>query len=135
MCPVFLFDICIIVFAIGPTASKAYGLFTVSEMAEQMIVEEFAAIVGIKAQEWKREHFFYIFDLFQDSFFSFAPGSPLFSPSRGDIDEINGVGKHALKGITAMSDGVVFKKTRSLFIPLVGVNGYLFSRERSRLGR
>ena len=78
-----------------------------------MIIEKLTTIVGIKAQEREREHFFYVFDLFQNPFLSFAPDSPLFSLSRGDIDEINGVGKHAHKGITTMSDGVGFKKTRS----------------------
>ena len=135
MRPVFLFDVGIVVFVIGPAAGKAYGLLTMSEMAEQMIIEELTAIIGIKAQERKRKHFFDVFDLFQDAFFSFAPGSPLFSPSRGDIDEIDGVGKHALKGITTMSYCVGFQKTRPLFIPLVGVNGYLFSQESTLFGR
>jgi hypothetical protein len=112
MRPVFLFDVGIVVFVIGSAAGKAYGLFTISEMAEQMIIEKLTAIVGIKAQKKKRKYFFDIFDLLQATFFSFASGSPLFSPSRGDIDEINGVGKHALKGIATMGDGVGFKKAR-----------------------
>jgi len=112
MRPVFLFYMGIIVFVIGPAASEVDRLFTISKMAQQMIIEELTTIVGIKAQEGKREHFFYVFDLLQYAFLSLAPDGPLFSPSRGDIDEINGVGKHTQKGITAMSYRVCFQETR-----------------------
>jgi hypothetical protein len=40
-----------------------------------MIIEKLTTIVGIKAQEREWEHFFDVFDLFQDTFFSFAPDS------------------------------------------------------------
>jgi len=64
---VFLFDVGIVVFVIGSAAGKAYGLLTMSEMAQQVIIEELTTVVGIKAQERKRKHFFYVFDLFQDA--------------------------------------------------------------------
>jgi hypothetical protein len=54
MRPVFLFNVGIVVFVIGSAASKAYGLLTMSEMAEQVIIEKLTAIIGIKAQERKR---------------------------------------------------------------------------------
>src|SRR5208283_4073141 len=113
MRPVFLFYMGIIIFVIGSTAGEVDRLFTIGKMAVQMIIEELTTIVGIKAQEREREHFFDVFDLFQDTFFSFAPDSPLFSPSGGDIDEINGISEHTHEGITAMSYRVGFEKTRS----------------------
>jgi hypothetical protein len=58
-------------------------------MSEQVVIEKLTTIVGIKPQEWKREHFFNVFDLFQNSFLSFAPDSPLLSPSGGDINEVD----------------------------------------------
>ena len=92
MGPVFLIDVGIVVFVISPAAGETYGLFTIRKMAEQVIIEKLTPIVGIKAQERKREHYFDIFDLFQDAFFSFAPNSSLLSPSRGNVDEVNGIG-------------------------------------------
>jgi len=47
-----------VVFMIGSAAGKIYRELTLSEMAKQVIIEELAAIVGIKAQEGKRKHFF-----------------------------------------------------------------------------
>ena len=73
-----------------------------------MVIEELTAIVGIKAQKGKREHFFDIFDLFQNTSFSFAPDRSLFCPARGNVDKVNGVGKHPHERITAMGDGVRF---------------------------
>jgi len=135
MRPVFLFDVGVVVFVISSATSKTYGLFTIGKMTEQMIIEELTAVVGIKAQERKRKHFFDVFDLFQDAFFSFAPDGSLFRPSGGDVGKINGIGIHAHQGIATMSYRVGFKKTWSAFIPLVGVNGDLFSQKRSRFGR
>ena len=64
-------------------------------LMQEMVIEELTAIVGIKAQEGKREHFFDIFDLFQNAFFSFAPDGPLFRPSCGNIGKVNRIGKHS----------------------------------------
>jgi len=92
----FLFDMGIVIFVISSAAGKAYGLFTISEVTEQMIIEELTAIIGIKAQKRKRK---YLFDVLICSrrLFLLCPRQPLFSPSRGDIDEIDGIGKHAIR--------------------------------------
>jgi len=132
MGPVFLFDVGVVVFVIGSAAGKVYRLFTIREMAKEMIIEELTAVVGIKAQERKWQHFFDIFDLSQYTFFTFAPDSSLLRPSCSDVGKINGIGKHPHKRIAAMGYGVGLKETWSPFFPMVGVNGNLFAQQSSR---
>ena len=69
------------------------------------------------------------FNLFQDSVLPFPPHSSLFSPSGGDIDSIHGIGEGSCKGITTMGNGVCFQEAGTGFIPLVGLNGDLFTQQ------
>ncbi|HOU69443.1 MAG TPA: hypothetical protein PKW49_12860, partial [Paludibacteraceae bacterium] len=45
MRPVFLFDVGVVVFVIGPAACKVYGLFSLGEMTKKVIIEKLTAIV------------------------------------------------------------------------------------------
>ena len=92
-----------------------------------MIVEELASVIAIEAEDWEREDFFDLFDLFQDSGFSFAPDCTLFGPPSSDIDEIYGIDVHSGGGITTMGDRIGFEESWAGFIPLIGFDGYLFS--------
>ena len=49
MCPVFLFDMSVIVFTIGSAAGEGDRLFTVLEMSQQVVVEELGSVVTIEA--------------------------------------------------------------------------------------
>ena len=46
------------------------------------------AVLILKYLKFDRKHFGDIFDLFQDAFFSYAPDRSLFSPARGNVDEV-----------------------------------------------
>ena len=101
-------------------------------MSYEVVIKELRAVIGIEAQKREREVLFDIFDLFQDSSFSLSPDGTLFSPSGGDINGVEGIGEHTRGGFTAMGNGISFEEPRSGFIPLVGLNGYLFFQEASR---
>ena len=49
--PVFLFDVSVVIFVIGSGASELYGALSLSEMFQEVIIEEFAAIVAIEAEQ------------------------------------------------------------------------------------
>ncbi len=49
--PVFLFDVSVIIFVVGSGASELYGALSLSEMLQEVIIEEFAAIVRIEAEQ------------------------------------------------------------------------------------
>ena len=51
--PVFLFDVGVVVFVVGAGAGKLDGLFSLGEVAEEVVVEEFGAVVAIEAEEGK----------------------------------------------------------------------------------
>ena len=95
MGPVFLFDVGIVIFVIGPASGELDGLFSVGEVPEEVIIEELAAVVAIEAEDGEREDFFDMFDLFQDTCFPLSPDGPLFCPAGGDIDEVDGIGEHS----------------------------------------
>ena len=125
--PVFLFDVGVVLFVVGAGAGELDGFFSLGEVAVEVVVEEFGAVIAVEAEEGEGQGFFDIFDLFQDSGFSFTPGGALFGPAGSDIDAVDGVGKHAGEGFSAVGDGVGFEKAGEGFIPLVGFNGDLVS--------
>ena len=135
MGPVFLFDMGVVVFVIGPAAGKVDRLFAIGKMTQEVIIEKLAAIIGIKPQDRKRKHCFDVFDLIQDAFFTFSSYSPLFGPARSDINEVNGVGEHSQKRFATMGHRVGFQEPWAGYVPLVGVYGDFFSEQRSRFGR
>lgn len=49
--PVFLFDVSVVIFVVGSGASELYGALSLSEMFQEVIIEEFAAIVAIEAEQ------------------------------------------------------------------------------------
>jgi hypothetical protein len=49
--PVFLFDVSVVIFVVGPRASKLDGALSLCKMSQEMIIEELAAIVAIKAEQ------------------------------------------------------------------------------------
>ena len=51
MSPVFLFDVSVVVFVVGSGASELDGAFSLCEMFEEVIIEELAAVVTIKAEQ------------------------------------------------------------------------------------
>ena len=60
-----------------------------------MIIEEFAAIVTIEAEQGKGQRVFDVFDLFEDVCFPFSPDRSLFRPAGGNIHAVNGIGEHS----------------------------------------
>lgn len=133
MGPVFLFDMGVILAVIRPASGEFHRLFPLRKMPEEVVIEEFAAIVAIEAEQRERERRFDIFDLFQDSPFSLAPDGSLFCPAGGDIDAIEGKGEHSHHGFAAVGHGIGFEKTGTGFIPLVDLDRDLFSQQCSGL--
>lgn len=100
-----------------------------------MVIEELTSIVTIKAKQGEGQNLFDLFDLFKGVGFPFSPDSPLFGPSGGDVDTVDGIGEHAGEGVTAMGDSVGFEEAGFGFIPLMGFDGDLSSKEGTGFGR
>ena len=62
--PVFLFDVSVIIFVIGTASGELDGLFSLSKMFEEVMVEELRSVVTIEAQQGERQGGFNIFNLF-----------------------------------------------------------------------
>ena len=131
MSPVFLFDVGVVVFAVGAAAGEVYGVGAVYEVAQQVVVEELGAVVGIETKQGEWQGLFDIFDLFQDVTFSFTPDGPLFGPTGGDINTVKGISEHAGEGLSAMGDGIGFEEAGTGLVPLVGLDGDVISQERA----
>ena len=134
MGPVFLFDVGVVLFVVGAAAGELDGFFSLGEVAVEVVVKEFGAVIAVEAEEGEGERFFDILDLFQDTGFSFAPDGSLFGPAGGDIDAVDGVGEHAGEGFAAVGDGIGFEEAGAGFIPLVGFDGDLVAEEGSGFG-
>ena len=111
MGPVFLFDMGVVVFVVGPASGELDRLFSFGKVSLEMIVEELSSIIAIEAKQGEREGFFDVFDLFQDAGFPFSPNRSLLGPSGSDVDEVDGIDVHSGSGIPAMSDRVGFEES------------------------
>ena len=134
MGPVFLFDVGVVFFVVGAAASKLDGFGALREMAVEVVVKEFGAVVAIEAEEREREKGLDMLDLLEDIGLAFAPDGSLFGPAGGDIDGVEGVGEHAREGIAAVGDGIGFEEAGARLIPLVGLDGDLVAEQGTGFG-
>ncbi len=129
MGPVFLFHMGVIVLMIGPASGKLHGLISLVKVAHQMPIQELRAVIAVKPKQRERQGVFDILDLLEDLCFPFAPDRSLFCPAGGNIYGVYGIGKLAEESLPAMGDGIRFQESWLCLIPLVGLNGDLFSQE------
>ena len=52
--PVFLFDMSVVIFLVGPRASELYGALSLCKMSQEVVIKELAAIVAIEAEQGER---------------------------------------------------------------------------------
>jgi len=127
MGPVFLFYVGVVVFVIGSASGEVDGVFSVGEMSQEVMVEELGAVIAIEAEQGEGQRLFDVFDLFQDTGFSFSPHGSLSRPAGGDVHAVDGIGEHAGYGFTAVGHGIGFEEAGAGFVPLVSRNGDLFA--------
>ena len=132
--PVFLFYMGVIILMIGSASDKLDGVIPLSEVFHQVPVEEFGAVIAVKAEQGEGEGVFDLLDLSEDFGFAFTPDGSLFGPSSGDIDRIYGIDKLSEEAFSAVGDGIGFQESGSGLIPLVGLDGDLFSQEGAGFG-
>ena len=99
-----------------------------------MMIDEFVAVVRVKAFDGERERMFNMLNLGEDSGFAFAPRGALFSPTGSDVCKIGCYGIDTVNGVAAMSDSIGFDEAGDGFIPLVGLDGDLVSQEGAGFG-
>ena len=76
MGPVFLFDMGVVFFVVGAGAGKLDGNFSLGEVAVEVAVKEFGAVIAVEAEERERERGFDILDLLEDAGFPSAILTP-----------------------------------------------------------
>jgi len=79
MGPVFLFDMGVIVLVIGSASGELDGAFSLGEVLEEVVVEEFRSVIAIEAKQGEGKRLFDMVDLFEDSGFPLSPDCPLFA--------------------------------------------------------
>src|SRR5512136_569947 len=132
MGPVFLFHMSVIVLMIRPASGKLHGLVSLVKVPHQMPIQELRAVIAVKSKQRERQRVFDVLDLPQDVCFAFAPDRSLFCPARGNIDGVDGIGELAQERVPTMGDRIGLQESWLGLIPLVGLNGDLFSQEGAR---
>ena len=134
MGPVFLFHMGVVILVIGSASGELDGAFSLGEMTQQMVIEELRSVIAIESEEAEGQSVLDMVDLFEDATFSLSPDRSLFAPAGSDIHTVNRVGEHPRHGLAAVGDGIGFEKTRARLVPLVGVDGDMFSQQGSWFG-
>jgi len=117
----------VVVFVVGSATGKVDGLFSLDKVSQEVVIKELGSVIRIEAEQGERQRQFDMLDLFEDAGFAFAPDGPLFGPPGGQIDAVNAVGKHPGQRFSTMGHGISFEKTGAGLIPLVGLDGDMFS--------
>ena len=58
MSPVFLFDMGVVLIVVRAAAGELDGMCSLGEVAEKVVVKEFASVIGVEAEEGEREREF-----------------------------------------------------------------------------
>ena len=53
--PVLLLDMGVVIFVVGPGASKLDGALSLCKMSQEVVIKELAAIVAIEAEQGERQ--------------------------------------------------------------------------------
>lgn len=130
---VFLFDVAVIVFAVGTTAGEG-DVFMLAVLPE-VFVNELAAIVAVNAQEGKRE----VGAACGDGLKHVAPGlvfrDSRFGPGGGDIGKGQGEGEDAVGTSAVMTDKISLAEARADIVPVGKCpDRDVMLQQRSRMG-
>jgi len=132
MGPVLLLNVGIVVLLVGPAAGELdLGL---SAVFEQMVVEEFAAVIGVQSAQGEGQGLADLLEGLQNAGFASSLHGPGFHPAGEDVGEVEGVKKLALGGRPGMGHQIHFHRARALDIPVVGLDGDLVPEQRARFG-
>lgn len=134
MGPVFLFAVSVVVFLVGPGASEGGLLRMVGEIARQMLVEKFRAIITIEAFQREWQQVLDDLNLLQDTLRAFIPGSPAFSPAGDDVRHRQAPYEIAGQRIAAMCHGISFDEAGLGFAPVMGTDWNLGFQQRPGVG-
>ena len=134
MGPVFLFDVGVIVLVIGSASGELDGTFSLGKVSHEVVIEKLRSVIAVKPEQTEGQRLLDMVDLFEHTGLSLSPDRSLFAPAGSDIHTVDGVGEHPRHGLAAVGHGIGFEKTGVRLVPLVGVDGDMFSQQGSWFG-
>jgi hypothetical protein len=121
---VFLLDVGIVVLLVGSATGEG-NRFTSTEF-QQGVVDEFGPVVGIPAQEGKRESLTHMADTSENAVSTLSPNGLELHPGRANVHCAQRGQIEARRRVAAMSDEIALEKSRSGVVPVgEGSNGDL----------
>jgi len=104
MGPVFLLDMGVVVFFVGPAAGEVD--LAIRTVFFDMVVDELAAVVDVQPSEGKGEPQAHLFQSVHDASLSFPQNGPAFGPGGDDVGQVESVEELALAAASAVRDQV-----------------------------
>lgn len=112
MGPVLLLYMGIVVFMIGTAAGKGNRPSSFRKIPVEVVIEKLGTVIAVKTEDGKRQLLFNIPDLCKNPRFSLSPYGPLLRSAGGNVDEINGEGKHACHRFSTVGNRISFEIPR-----------------------
>lgn len=135
MRPVLLFDVRVIVLFVDAATGKSDLGAAGSAEVQQVIVDEFFAVIGIEPTQTKGQARLNDLQCLDDGVLTFAIERDALGPTRKDVGGGERVEKVALEGVAAVSDGVDFQVTWRPDVMVEGTNGDHGFKQAARAGR
>ncbi len=134
MSPVFLFDMSVVVLLVRPRAGELDRGAAILEVADEVPLKELGAVIAVEAENGKGQRGFDGNDLFQYAPRTFAPDGALFSPSGGEVGEVEAEDELTGHGVAAMRHGIGLQEAGTGLVPLVGFDRDVALKECAGLG-
>ena len=132
MGPVFLFDMSIVILFVGASAGELDVLFVTEGL--EVVVDKLSAIIGIDAQEFKRQSLFNLLHGLENPDLAFAHHGPTFYPGGMNVGDIEGVKELPRTRVAGVRDQIGFGKAWGFDIPGVGFDGDVMFEQSAGFG-
>ena len=132
MSPVLLLDVSIVIFLVRTAARELdlEGLAIVIEMS----IDKFRAVVGVNAQQFKRQGLTDGFHGATDSFLPFAQHGTSLDPGGVDVGEVQRMTAVSGGRAAGMRDQIDFGEAGLANVPVVGLDGNVMLQQGARFG-
>ena len=122
MNPVLLFNIGVVIFMIGAGSRELDGRLAIAEIMPKVMIEEFAAVIDVEAQDGERQMGFHVSDRLGNVGIAFIPDGAGFGPLAKNISHSNAPDEVAFDRIAAMRHRIGLEKARGEDIAMGGAD-------------
>jgi len=120
---VFLFHMRLVVFPVRPAAGQRNRAGPIQQVTPEVAGEELRAVVHVKAQQFKGQVGFQLFDLLEHAVGAFVPNGAVLGPLAENVCKGQAPDEVPRRRVAAVGDGVGLQETGPVHVVIVRADG------------